>query len=142
MYFDAPLPPSDFPQHASDFGGTVGVTQRYDDAASRYMTAVPLDPPFQQGVLAERSEALLATVSWKEALDDANQVHDFVSHRSTLLTHHNQIIMLDPSSPLGHKMKHAALHMAGDYENAIKAFKMMLSKLPDRKTGGRGFNFS
>ena len=35
--------------------------------------------------------------------------------------------MLDPLSPLAHARKHAALHKAGDYENAIKAFGMIFS---------------
>ena len=133
-------PPSDFLRCASDFGRTAMDVQRYD-AILRHATALSLDPPFPQSVLVERSKANLATGSWKQALDDANQVHDFVSRRSTLLTYHDQVIVVDPSSPRGYEMKHAALHMAGDYENAIKAFKTMLSKLPDRKSGGRGFNF-
>ena len=37
--------------------------------------------------------------------------------------------MLDPLSPWGYEMKHAALHKAGDYENAINAFEGMLSKM-------------
>ena len=37
--------------------------------------------------------------------------------------------MLDPSSPWGYERKHAALHNAGDYENAINAFEAMLSKM-------------
>ena len=44
------------------------------------------------------------------------------------LTHH-QVITLDPSSPWGYEMKHAALHKAGDYDNAIAAFETMLSKM-------------
>ena len=36
------------------------------------------------------------------------------------------MIELDPLSPWGYEGKHAALHNAGDYENAINAFEMML----------------
>ena len=37
-------------------------------------------------------------------------------------------------------MKHAALHNAGDYENAIKAFETMLSRLSDGEICGEGFD--
>ncbi|KAI9461348.1 hypothetical protein HD554DRAFT_1518592 [Boletus coccyginus] len=37
--------------------------------------------------------------------------------------------MLDPSSPRGYELKHAALHKAGDYDNAVDAFEAMLSKM-------------
>ena len=55
-------------------------------------------------------------------------------------THCRQAIALDSSSPWGYETKHAALHEAGDYENAIKAFETMLSKLSDRGVYGEGFN--
>jgi len=53
----------------------------------------------------------------------------FLSRRSTLSIHYPQAIMLDPSSPWGYKLKHAALHKAGDYDNAVEAFETMLSKI-------------
>jgi hypothetical protein len=46
-----------------------------------------------------------------------------------MLTHNNQVISLDDSSPWGFERKHAALHKAGDYDNAIDAFEVMLSKM-------------
>ena len=49
--------------------------------------------------------------------------------------------MLDPFSPWGYETKHAALHKAGDYENAINAFEVMLSKMsqsPDLEIRGEG----
>ena len=57
-----------------------------------------------------------------------------------LFTHRRQVIALDPSSPWGYETKHAALHKAGDYEKAIKAFETMLSKLSDREICGEGFD--
>ena len=39
------------------------------------------------------------------------------------------MIELDPLSPWGYERKHAALHKAGDYEKAIDAFEVMLSKM-------------
>ena len=59
---------------------------------------------------------------------------------SILFTHCGQAIALDSSSPWGYETKHAALHKAGDYENAIKAFETMLSKLSDREVYGEGFD--
>ena len=60
--------------------------------------------------------------------------------RSMLFTHRRQVIALDPSSPWGYETKHAALHKAGDYENAIKAFETMLSRLSDREIYGEGLD--
>ena len=51
--------------------------------------------------------------------------------------------MLDPLSPWGYERKHAALHEAGDYENAINAFETMLSKIsmsPDPEIRGERAN--
>ena len=53
----------------------------------------------------------------------------FVSCRSILLNRHHQAITLDPSSPWGYEMKHAALHKAGDFDNAVDALETMLSKI-------------
>ena len=39
------------------------------------------------------------------------------------------MIELDSSSPWGYERKHAALHSAGRYEDAIRTFEMMLSKI-------------
>ncbi|KAF8554675.1 hypothetical protein OG21DRAFT_1508679 [Imleria badia] len=106
----------DFRQRSSrkleDLGDTAVDAQRYDEAISQYTTAVSLNPPSPQDLLIKRSKAFLATGSWKQVLDDANQV-----------------IMLDPSSPWGYEMKHAALQKAGDYDNAVDAFETMLSKI-------------
>ena len=41
------------------------------------------------------------------------------------------MIELDPLSPWGYERKHAALHKAGDYENAIEAFEAMLSRMSE-----------
>jgi len=37
--------------------------------------------------------------------------------------------MLDPSSPWGYEINHAALHKAGDYDDAVNAFETILSKI-------------
>ena len=76
----------------------------------------------------------MAVGSWERALEDANQVHHFVTGRSIPLTHHHEVIELDLSLPWGYERKHAALHKAGDYDGVISAFQEMLSKmeqLPD-----------
>ena len=53
--------------------------------------------------------------------------------------------MLDPLSPWGYERKHAALHEAGDYENAINTFETMLSKIsmsPDPEIRGERANIA
>ena len=45
------------------------------------------------------------------------------------MTHLHQVIALDPLSPWGYEMKHAALHKAGNFDNAIDALETMLSKI-------------
>ena len=37
--------------------------------------------------------------------------------------------MLDPCSPWGYERKHAALHGAGRYEDAIRTFEKMLLRI-------------
>ena len=41
----------------------------------------------------------------------------------------HQVIILDPLSPWGYEMKHAALHKAGDFDNAADVLETMLSKI-------------
>ena len=48
--------------------------QRYGEAISHYTTVLSLNPPSPQGILIKRSKGLLSTGSWRQALDDANQV--------------------------------------------------------------------
>ena len=51
--------------------------------------------------------------------------------------------MLDPSSPWGYERKHAALHVAGRYDDAIRAFETMLLKIsqsPDPEICGECIN--
>jgi hypothetical protein len=51
--------------------------QRYNEAISHYSTALSLNSPSPHGILIKRSKACIATGSWNQALDDANQVHHF-----------------------------------------------------------------
>ena len=44
-------------------------------------------------------------------------------------THHHQAIALNPLSPWGYEMKHAASHTAGDFDGAVDALETMLSKI-------------
>ena len=39
------------------------------------------------------------------------------------------MITLDPLSPRGYEMKHAALHKAGDFDNAVDVLETMLSNI-------------
>ena len=103
--------------------------QQYGEAVSHYTTALSLDPHSAEGILAKRKKALVATGSWKQALDDANEVHHSSLLWVNLLTHPHQAIALNPLSPWGYEMKHAVLHKAGDYDNAVHAFEAMLSTI-------------
>jgi hypothetical protein len=58
-------------------GDTAMDARRYDEAISLYSTALSLDPPSHQSILVKRSKARVATGSWKQAVDEANQVHHF-----------------------------------------------------------------
>ena len=48
-----------------------------------------------------------------------------------ILRPHDEAITIDPSSPWGYKTKHAALHGAGRYSDAIQTFETMLSKMQE-----------
>ncbi|KAF8432243.1 hypothetical protein L210DRAFT_3558822 [Boletus edulis BED1] len=106
-----------FGQHSKKLerlGDTAVDALRHDEAISHYTTALYLVSSSPQAILIKRSKAWLATGSWKQALDDANEV-----------------IALDPSSPWGYEMRHAALHKGGDYDNAADAFETMLTKMAE-----------
>ncbi|KAF8435996.1 hypothetical protein L210DRAFT_3549787 [Boletus edulis BED1] len=106
-----------FGQHSKELerlGDTAMDALRHDEAISHYTTALYLVSSSPQAILIKRSKAWLATGSWKQALDDANEV-----------------IALDPSSPWGYEMKHAALHKGGGYENAADVFETMLTKMAE-----------
>ncbi|KAG6375272.1 hypothetical protein JVT61DRAFT_3492 [Boletus reticuloceps] len=94
------------------FGDTAMSVGRHHDAISHYSAALGLDPTAPQGLFTKRSKAHIAGGLWEAALNDANKVIEF-----------------DPLSPCGYEMKHAALHEAGDYENATSAFETMLAKV-------------
>ncbi|KAF8451904.1 hypothetical protein L210DRAFT_1060427 [Boletus edulis BED1] len=108
----------DFRERASEnlerLGDKAVDAQRYDDAIARYSSALSLIPSPPQAILIKRSKVWLATGSWKQALEDANQV-----------------VSLDPSSPWGYDMIHAALHKGGDYDNAVDALELMLTKMAE-----------
>ena len=53
----------------------------------------------------------------------------FASWGSILLTHHHQVITLEPLSPWGYEVKHAALHKAGDFDDAVDTLETMHSKI-------------
>ncbi|KAF8436821.1 hypothetical protein L210DRAFT_3547707 [Boletus edulis BED1] len=106
-----------FGQHSKKLerlGDTATDALRHDEAISHYTTALHLVSSSPRAILIKRSKVLLATGSWKQALDDVNEV-----------------IALDPSSPWGYEIKHAALHKGGDYDNATVAFETMLTKLAE-----------
>ncbi|KAF8119884.1 hypothetical protein EV363DRAFT_1440067 [Boletus edulis] len=94
------------------FGDSAMNAGRHSDAVSHYSAALALRPALSTSLFIKRSKAYIAGGFSEAALNDANKV-----------------IELDPSSPWGYQGKHAALHKAGDYENAVNAFEAMLSKI-------------
>ncbi|KAF8447267.1 hypothetical protein L210DRAFT_3641225 [Boletus edulis BED1] len=99
-------------ENLEKLGDTAMDSGKCDEAIGYYSNAVSLDPANLVVILMKRSKVLTTMGSWQDALTDANKA-----------------IELDPSSPWGYERKHAALHKAGDYANAINAFETMLSKI-------------
>jgi tetratricopeptide (TPR) repeat protein len=85
----------------------------YDRAIDLYSAAINLNPA-SDAVFANRSKATLGKMLWMEALLDAQKV-----------------IELDSLSYLGYNLKHAALHGARRYDEAIQTFETMFSELDD-----------
>ncbi|KAG2337934.1 hypothetical protein BDR05DRAFT_969717 [Suillus weaverae] len=112
-----------FKQECSAFcaaNGDVALTASdYDRAIDLYSAAINSNSA-SGVVFANRSKARLGKMQWIEALLDAQKV-----------------IELDSLSYLGYSLKHAALHGARCYDEAIQTFQTMLSKLdnaPDIQT--------
>ncbi|KAG1740865.1 uncharacterized protein EDB91DRAFT_342521 [Suillus paluster] len=83
----------------------------FDRAISSYSVAIDLNSA-SEIIFANRSKARSKKMLWEDALLDAQKV-----------------IELNPSSHVGYEVKHAALHGAQRYDEAIEAFEMMISKL-------------
>jgi tetratricopeptide (TPR) repeat protein len=82
-----------------------------DTAIELYSIVIELNSA-SDTAFANRSRAKLAKEQWEDALDDAEEV-----------------IKLNPSSHVGYEIKHAALHGAQRFDDAIKAFQMMIVNL-------------
>ena len=117
-------------------------TQQHDAAFKFYSAALSIHPPSAQGSCILRSKVCMAERSWGDAIGHANEVstpllcHPHVSRQDP------QAISSDPSSPWGYEIKHAALHGAGRYDDAVQAFEAMLSKMgesPDPQIRGKLF---
>ena len=65
------------------------------------------------------------------AKDVVEAARCIISLRQVHLVDHHQVILLDPSSPLGYEMKRAALHEGGDYLNSVDAFEVMFKKIAE-----------
>ncbi|KAG2345923.1 hypothetical protein BDR05DRAFT_960217 [Suillus weaverae] len=91
----------------------------YDSAIDLYSAAINSNSA-SDAIFANRTRAKLGKMLWMEALLDAQKV-----------------VELDSLSYLGYNLKHAALHGARRYDEAIETFQTMLSKLdnaPDIQT--------
>ena len=74
-------------------GDTAVDAQRHHEAISYYSTSLSLNFPSPQGILIKRGKAFLATGSWEQAIDDANQVHHFWL---------KEVLLVDPLSSGNH----------------------------------------
>ncbi|KAG1793297.1 uncharacterized protein HD556DRAFT_1443722 [Suillus plorans] len=83
----------------------------YDRVIELYSAAINLNLATDT-IFANRSTARSGKILWNDAFLDAEKV-----------------IELDPSSYFGYQLKHAVLHDAHRYDEAIEAFKIMISKL-------------
>ncbi|KAG0708659.1 hypothetical protein DFH29DRAFT_427026 [Suillus ampliporus] len=92
-------------------GDTALAASDYNRAISSYSLAIDLNSA-SETIFAKRSTARSGIFLWDDALLDAEKV-----------------IELDHYSHVAYELKHAALHGAQRYDEAIEAFEMMLSKL-------------
>ncbi|KAG0706091.1 hypothetical protein DFH29DRAFT_1025833 [Suillus ampliporus] len=92
-------------------GDAAATAGNYETAIELYSTAIALDPSCHS-LFTHHSRAKLAQNLYSEALQDAEMV-----------------VELNPSSYVGYELKYAALHGAQHYDEAAKAFKIMLLKL-------------
>ncbi|KIK21827.1 hypothetical protein PISMIDRAFT_11981 [Pisolithus microcarpus 441] len=90
-------------------GDEASRSAKHDDAITQYSTALSLSPPSPAGLLIKRSKARTAKGLWKDALQDAKEA-----------------VKADSSNPWGYEAKHAALHEAKRYDEAIDALNSML----------------
>ncbi|KAH0825784.1 hypothetical protein J3R83DRAFT_7718 [Lanmaoa asiatica] len=95
-------------------GDATMMTGQHSDTVSHYFATLTLHPSAPQGLFIKRSKVSITGGSWREALEDVNK---------------HQVIELNPLSPRDYKKEHAALHKAGNYDDAIHAYEMMLSKM-------------
>ena len=87
----------------------------------------------------KRSKVYMAKGSWEDAINDTNEVRHFYLQQVSSCRRQHQVTTLDPSSPWGYERKHAALHSAGRYDDAITAFETTLLKIsqsPDPEIRG------
>ncbi|KAG0703991.1 hypothetical protein DFH29DRAFT_1039962 [Suillus ampliporus] len=96
-------------------GDAAFAASKYNKAIRLYSVAIDLNPT-SDTIFAKRSEAKLRKSLWKDAFHDAQKV-----------------IKLNRLSYIGYGLKHAALHGAQRYDEAIGAFQVMLSKLDNAR---------
>ncbi|KAG2137140.1 uncharacterized protein EDB93DRAFT_1330725 [Suillus bovinus] len=100
----------------------------YNRAIELYSAAIDLDVATDT-IFANRSKARSERMLWDDALLDAQMVWlDQVALPRAHIAGF-QVIALNPLSYVGYQLKHAALHGARRYDEAIEAFQVMLSKL-------------
>ncbi|KAF8553154.1 hypothetical protein OG21DRAFT_1485613 [Imleria badia] len=107
---------TDFKQRCAqklvNLGDVAADAHQFDEAITQYSASLSLNPAIPKDVFLKRSKVYMAKGSWEDATEDTNRV-----------------IVIDPLSPWGHERKHAALHGAGHYDDAIRTFETMLLKI-------------
>ncbi|KAG8220715.1 hypothetical protein J3R82DRAFT_3045 [Butyriboletus roseoflavus] len=93
-------------------GDNAIASQSYTEAVVRYSTALSMGPVSREGILIKRSKAYAALHMWDDALKDANEV-----------------INLNPLSPVGYERKHGVLQGMGRHDEAVRTFNGMRSIL-------------
>ncbi|KAI6009487.1 hypothetical protein F5J12DRAFT_40085 [Pisolithus orientalis] len=86
----------------------------HNGAGTHYPAPLPLGPSSPASLFINRSRARVARGLWEDALQDANDA-----------------VKVDASCPWGYEAKHAALHGAKRYDEAIDAFGSMLQVIEE-----------
>jgi tetratricopeptide (TPR) repeat protein len=112
--------------------------QAHDEAIEQYSVALSLNPTTAHGLYLKRSKARAIKGFWEDAISDANEVWLFF-HLETIYCwcRARKAIILDPACPWGYERKHAALHGAQRFDEAVDVFVSMLSAIensPDQGT--------
>lgn len=105
-----------------DLGNKAFAAKDYDKAIDLFSQAIAIDPK-NHVLWSNRSAAKAGKKDWSAALADADQVRSNNNIIATPnLTERVQCVKLNPAWGKGWARKGAALHGAGNYDEAIAAY--------------------